>query len=275
MAQRGNVLMANQSGMDGWTFDSGPFASALPPQNLLLREPSDALLWTDLTQTWLIGRPPAPQSAELVHLGFLGCTDAATWRVRFRLGGVTVHDSRVGMTDLVCADAALPLPSRKNRRHCFIRLASPVTFDEIEIEVFDPANPAGRLFLSSLFVAGGPTGFFQGQRNLSYGLTPPSLADPSRAATAAPGQRPPLYRSPYDIAAFQLNYLSEQEAIGDLRDFLERVGTTRPVLAILKPLAEAYSERWTIIGLLEAVEPIVLPQFNIYRTAFRFEGLIP
>ena len=276
-------LLANQAAMAGCSFESAAYASALPPTHLLQREPSKGLRWTNLLDTWLVCRLAQATPLRLVWLGFLGCSDLDRWRVILRLDGVEVFDSRTGGTDLLCADAALALPSRKNRRHCFVLLPSAITADEVEITVFVNGTPRhyetgdalNYLDLGALVIAGDATSFFQSQRSMSYGLNPPSLTDPSRAAVAAPGQRAPLNRSPYDVATWELNYLTEAEAVGDLRDFMERVGTTKPVLALLKPLATQYSERWSILGLLERIEPLTLRQFNIFRNVFSIEGFVP
>jgi hypothetical protein len=271
MAQIDNLLLANQAAMAGCSWAASAFAPGGPPANLLAREPSLPLIWTDPGDCIVTCHLAAPTAVRLVWLGYLSCSDAATFRVRLLLDDVAVHDTRVGMTDMACSDGQPGLRHRKYRRHCFMLLDAAVTCDAVEVTVFDAGNTDGRLLLGSLVIADP----FQSERNISYGLTPPSLSDPSRPATAAPGQRAPLNRAPYDVAAFQLRFLSEAEAVGSLREFMEDVGTTLPVLAILKPAATLYAERWTIFGLLDAVQPISLPVFDLFATAFRIEELIP
>ncbi len=269
MAQADNILLATRARMEGAVWQSGPFAPAAPPANLLRNEPSDLLIWTDLTQTWLTGTIAVAKTFRMAWLGYLGCTDAATWRVILRNGGVEVYDS--GALDCVPSGEDIALPHRKNRRHCLHMLPAAVTADEWEIEVDDAANPAGVLYLGQL-ILDDP---FQPQRNRSYGATVPSLVDPSRIPTAAPGQRPPLNRAPYDVAQFELRWGSRAEMVGELRNLLEFTGTTKPVLAVLEPGATEYRERMMIYGLLDQLPGFNNAHFNIFQAAFRIEELIP
>lgn len=269
MAQIDNVLLATQARMMDNVLSAGPSAPAAPPSNLLLKEPSDPLTWTDLSQTWVRGVMPSSRSLRLAWLGYLSCTDDAQYRVVFRNGGLDVYDS--GLLDCVPDGEDVPLPHRKNRRHCWHLLDEAVTADEWEVTVSDPDNPAGVLHLGKLIVDDP----FQPERNTAYGLQPPSLYDPSRVPAAAQGQRPALNRTPYDIAAFDLRWGSRQEMIGELRNLVEFTGTTRPVLAILEPRATSYRDRMSIYGLLEALPAVTLPFFNIFSAPFRIEGLIP
>jgi hypothetical protein len=163
------------------------------------------------------------------------------------------------------------LPHRKNRRHCWRLEDAAVTAAVWEIRVTDPANPAGVLYLGNL-ILDLP---FQPEHNTSYGLTPPSLFDPSRVPAAAQGQRPALNRTPYDVAAFDLRYVNTAEMIGEWRNFAEYAGTTKGVLAILDPQATVYRERMAIYGLLEALPPVSLWKFKLHSASFRIEELIP
>jgi len=267
--QADNLLLMTRERMEGGTLTSGPFAPAAPVSNVLLNEPSDNLTWTDLSQTWLRSVYSSAKTWKAVWLGYLTCTDAATWRVVFRNGGIIVYDS--GSLACVPVGEGAALRHRKLTRHCLHRLPAEVTADDWEITVSDPTNPAGVLKLGNVLVDNP----FQPRINISYNAILPSLVDPSRVPTAGPGQRPPLNRAPYDVAGFDLRYASRAELIGELRDLQEFVGTTKPVLAVLEPNASTYRERMMIYGLQEALAPVIHPYFGKYETSCRIEELIP
>jgi hypothetical protein len=267
----GNIALATPDRLSRAALTSGPSAPGSPVSNLVRREPSDALVLTDLSQAHVgidFGEPYAPR---LVAPLYAGTTQAATWRLRgaadaAALLAAPAYDS--GPLPFGRGEAGLR--HRRGLVHDWIWDPAMPACRHWRIDFADPANPGGRLVLGNLVMDRA----WRPARNIAYGGSL-GLVDPSRRPRSVEGRRDPLARRPYMGTEFGLDFGTEDEMYGAALDLDEAVGTTGAVLYLRDPEATAHRQKKALLGLFSELRPVVDAHFGLYSKRFQIEELIP
>jgi len=268
----GNIVLATQALMGDASFSSGAFAGSGPPQNLIAREPSDALILTDLSNLWVEIDLGSAQSINLIAGLYVSGTSALTWRVRGAaseadLTGSPGYDS----TALAFGNGEAGLPHRKGYLHDWIWLgASPQTWRWWRIDFADAANPDNRLVVGKIVLDSA----FQPSRNRAYGDTI-GLVDPSVKPRTVTGRIDPLARPSYMAGDFSLSFGSEADLLGTAFTIDEKVGITGQVLYLRNPDATSRRQQQAIYGLQTQIGTISQAALNIHEKKYSLEELVP
>lgn len=138
-----------------------------------------------------------------------------------------------------------------------------------KIELSDPKNPAGYIQAGRLFI--GPV--WQPKMNLSYGA---SLAWETGTIVkpAASGKEYFNPQTPYRVARFSLDFLTQDEAFSRAFELQRKAGIDKEILYIHNPDDTVHALRRRFLGRLRTLGPIEDPYYKINKTSFEVKELL-
>jgi len=137
------------------------------------------------------------------------------------------------------------------------------------LEINDTNNAAGYVQIGRLFI--GPA--WQPINNMSYGnsINWETKTVPDEAISGAE------YfdrRTPYRVAHFSIDWMSQDEALKQAFELVRRAGIDQEVLYIHDPNDTLHALRRRFLGRLRTLNPIENPYFNINKQAFEIKELL-
>lgn len=271
MSER-NLVLAHAGNLAAATITSSAHAPSAPPANLLDSEPSAPLILIEPAAAWVqvaFGQPVAPRMAAALFCNF---TSGAQGRLRGGADAAAITAAPAFDSGWYAAAPEAGLRHRKHRVHDWTWRPAIPACAVWRWDWTDPANPEGALVIGNLVLepawqieAGG----------MAWDYTPPSLFDPSRKPRTTDGQRRPLRRAAYDVAAWTLEADSEAEMLGAARDLDEAVGVTEAVLVAFDPLATTWRQRKVIWGQMTELRVVTHQRLNLFRRDYEIEELTP
>lgn len=130
-------------------------------------------------------------------------------------------------------------------------------------------NPAGYLDVGRLFVGSA----IQPRYNYSYGIKF-AIVDKSPSARSRGGAVFSDAIEQYRTVSFQLDWLSREEAFGQVFEMQRRVGTTEPILFIADPDdGPALLTKRAMVATLADLSPIDHPSFGAHSVQIRLEEM--
>jgi hypothetical protein len=154
-------------------------------------------------------------------------------------------------------------------RNAFAIQFATQTYRYWRIEIDDTGNPdgyfqAGRVYLSKIF---------QPSVNASYGFKE-GYFDRSRNQRTIAGGVSSVNRTPLKTAEWSLDFVSETEMYGTLRDIDQTRGTSKDVLLIPDIEDTTYFQKRYVYGILDELSPIVIAYHGIYQKSYKITEII-
>jgi len=154
-------------------------------------------------------------------------------------------------------------------RNCFAAKIATQTYRYWRLEINDTGNPdgyfqAGRVYLSKVF---------QPAVNASYGFKEGYL-DRSRNQRTISGGVSSVSRTPLRTCEWSLDFLSESEMYGTMRDIDLTRGVSKDVLIIPDIADTAYFQKRYVYGILDELTPIVIAYHGIYQKSYKITEII-
>lgn len=137
------------------------------------------------------------------------------------------------------------------------------------LEIRDAGNGAGYIQLGRLFIGPAWQPAFNASSGASLGWETKTDIQEARSG-AEYFER----RTPYRVAHFSLDWLSQDEAFANAFELQRRAGVDQEVLWIQDPDDTTHALRLRFLARLRALSPIEYPYFNIHRAAFELKELI-
>ena len=283
-----NVLIAYNSHVDGGTLSGGSWSATLPLTNLQNRVISKVARSADLlaASTKFDIDVKADNLVRVIGLVGHNLSLTATWRARlYSDAGFTtlVYDSgTLNVWPAAYASTSLSWQASNWWSGAYTEadragytwsavhvLAGGLAGRYWRIEMFDASNANGYVEVGRLFMADG----WQPAKNMSYGA---SLAweDRSEVQEALSGTEYFDTRTPYRVARIQINWMDEDEAMGNAFELQRRAGISREVFFLWDPEDTAQAIRRQFMGRLRQLSPIEHPYLEVHKTSFEIKELL-
>ena len=154
-------------------------------------------------------------------------------------------------------------------KNCFAAKITTQTYRYWKLEINDTGNPegffqAGRLYLSKAFI---PT------TNASYGFAE-GYIDRSRNQRTISGGLSSVSRTPLRTVQWELDFGSESEMYGTLRDIDLARGISKDVLLIPDMDDTSYFQKRYVYGIMDEINPIVIRFYNVYQKSYKVTEII-
>lgn len=154
-------------------------------------------------------------------------------------------------------------------RNCFAAKIGNQTYRYWRLEIDDTGNAdgffqAGRVYLSKAF---------QPNINASYGFKEGYL-DRSRNQRTIGGGVSSVNRTPLKTCEWSLDFVSESEMYGTLRDIDLTRGTSKDVLIIPDISDTTYFQKRYVYGTMDELSPIVIAYHGIYQKSYKITEII-
>lgn len=154
-------------------------------------------------------------------------------------------------------------------RNCFALKITTQTYRYWRLEIVDTGNPdgffqAGRLYLSKVF---------QPAINASYGLQE-GYFDRSRNQRTIAGGVSSVNRVPLRTCQWSLDFVTETEMYGTLRDIDLTRGMSKDVLIIPDIEDTSYFQKRYVYGIMDELNPIVIAYHGIYQKSYKITEII-
>lgn len=154
-------------------------------------------------------------------------------------------------------------------KNLFAKQITAQTYRYWQIEIDDTGNSdgyfqAGRVYLSKSF---------QPSVNASYGFRE-GYNDRSRNQRTISGSQSIVSRVPLRTAEWQLEFVTEAEMYGTLREIDLTRGTSKDVLIIPDMADTAYFQKRYVYGSMDELYPIVIAYYGIYQKSFKITEIL-
>lgn len=154
-------------------------------------------------------------------------------------------------------------------KNCFAAKITTQTYRYWKLEIDDTGNAdgyfqAGRLYLSKAFIP---------NTNASYGFAEGYL-DRSRNQRTISGGLSSVSRTPLRTVQWDLEFGSESEMYGTLRDIDLTRGVSKDVLLIPDIDDTSYFQKRYVYGIMDELTPIVIRFYNVYQKSYKVTEII-
>ena len=137
------------------------------------------------------------------------------------------------------------------------------------IEIDDQTNSAGYVQFGRLFMADA----WQPVVNMSYGASL-GWESNTEAQEMYSGAKVFDERTPYRVARFSLDWMSQDEALGNAFELQRRMGVSGEVVYVWDTDDTIHSIRRRFLGRMRQLSPIENPYVAIHKAAFEIEELL-
>lgn len=137
------------------------------------------------------------------------------------------------------------------------------------LEIDDTTNPAGFVQIGRVFI--GPA--WQPTFNMSYGASL-GWETKTEAQEAMGGAEYFQRRTPFRVARFALDWMSQDEGFANAFEIQRRAGIDQEILWIHDPSDSVHALRRRFLGRLRALSQIEYPYPNINKSAFELKELL-
>jgi hypothetical protein len=134
------------------------------------------------------------------------------------------------------------------------------------VDIADPLNPAGFVQLGRVFI--GPA--WQPSNNMSRGASL-SWETGTEVQEAYSGAEFFGVKTPYRVARFSLDWLTESEGLSQAFELHRRAGIDKEVLFIFDPTDTIHALRRQFLGRLRQLSPIEFPYATVTKNAFEIK----
>jgi hypothetical protein len=291
VALSGNILIAGTNYTDQGTLTAGSEASGLPVGNLQDRRLSAA--WstttTDPADTWFQAAWDSPRLISLISLIGHNLTQGSKWRARLSTGAAPgepgaaiVYDTGwIDTWPTVVPFGVLPwgvfqwggVLSTEEAAQYTIAVHHPmpaaVLAEYLRVDLDDAGNPDGYLELGRPYVAAA----WQPGANMSWDWSI-HIQDDSETERSRGGQLYATRIEQYRVASLSLDWLTDDEVMGQVMELDRIAGVTGDVLVIPRPDKTQWLHKEALYCRIVRSEPNRNPHLGIWTRHYEFEELL-